>query len=49
VFIRWTASFVTRGRGARLITGEGAHQPVRQESAPARVDALPPPARRKAS
>jgi NADH dehydrogenase len=49
VFIRWTASFVTRGRGARLITGEGAHQPARQESAPARVDALPPPARKKAS
>jgi NADH:ubiquinone reductase (H+-translocating) len=49
VFIRWTASFVTRGRGARLITGEGAHQPVRQEGAPARVDALPPPARKKAS
>jgi NADH dehydrogenase len=23
VFIRWTVSFVTRGRGARLITGEG--------------------------
>ena len=22
VFIRWTISFVTRGRGARLITGE---------------------------
>ena len=49
VFIRWTASFVTRGRGARLITGEGAHQPARQESAPARVDALPPPARKKAN
>jgi NADH:ubiquinone reductase (H+-translocating) len=49
VLIRWTVSFVTRGRGARLITGEGAHLPVRQESAPARVDSLPPPARRKAS
>jgi NADH:quinone reductase (non-electrogenic) len=24
VFIRWSVSFVTRGRGARLITGEGA-------------------------
>jgi NADH:ubiquinone reductase (H+-translocating) len=48
VFIRWTVSFVIRGRGARLITGEGAHQPVRQESAPVRVDAVPPPARRKA-
>lgn len=24
VFIRWTVSFLTRGRGARLITGEGA-------------------------
>jgi NADH:ubiquinone reductase (H+-translocating) len=23
VFIRWTGSFITRGRGARLITGEG--------------------------
>jgi len=23
VVVRWTASFVTRGRGARLITGEG--------------------------
>jgi hypothetical protein len=22
VFIRWTISFITRGRGARLITGE---------------------------
>ena len=24
VFIRWSVSFFTRGRGARLITGEGA-------------------------
>jgi NADH dehydrogenase len=23
VFIRWTGSFITKGRGARLITGEG--------------------------
>jgi NADH dehydrogenase len=23
VFLRWCASFLTRGRGARLITGEG--------------------------
>jgi NADH:ubiquinone reductase (H+-translocating) len=23
VFIRWTVSFITRGRGARLITGQG--------------------------
>jgi NADH dehydrogenase len=29
VFIRWTVSFVTRGRGARLITGQDA------EAAPA--------------
>jgi NADH dehydrogenase len=24
VFIRWSVSFITRGRGARLITGAGA-------------------------
>jgi hypothetical protein len=29
VFIRWAVSFLTRGRGARLITGE----PTRAESA----------------
>jgi NADH dehydrogenase len=50
VFIRWTASFVTRGRGARLITVGGARQVLRQESTPARVDgARPPLARTKAS
>jgi NADH:ubiquinone reductase (H+-translocating) len=49
VFIRWTVSFVTRGRGARLITVAGAHQPVRQDSAPAKVDALSSPAGKKAS
>ncbi len=25
VFIRWTISFVTRGRGARIIFGGGEH------------------------
>ena len=28
VFIRWTYSFFTRGRGNRLITGEGRPAPV---------------------
>jgi NADH dehydrogenase len=42
VFIRWTASFVTRGRGARLITGDGAQQLLRQESTPAKADDAPP-------
>jgi NADH:ubiquinone reductase (H+-translocating) len=42
VFIRWTASFVTRGRGARLITGDGAQQLLRQESPPAKADDAPP-------
>jgi NADH:ubiquinone reductase (H+-translocating) len=37
VFIRWTASFVTRGRGARLITGERADQLLGHESIPTRV------------
>ncbi len=38
VFIRWGFSFVTRGRGARLITGEAAGAgPVRAD--PARADA----------
>jgi NADH:ubiquinone reductase (H+-translocating) len=50
VFIRWTASFVTRGRGARLITGEGVHQPLWHKSTLATVDDAPPqPARTKAS
>jgi NADH dehydrogenase len=31
VFIRWSFSFITRGRGARLITQEAA-QPARKES-----------------
>jgi NADH:ubiquinone reductase (H+-translocating) len=36
VLIRWTASFVTRGRGARLITG-GSHAAVPAQSPPAPV------------
>jgi NADH dehydrogenase len=40
VFIRWTVSFVTRGRGARLITGQGVQQ---------LDDALLPPVRTRAS
>jgi Pyridine nucleotide-disulphide oxidoreductase len=44
------ASFDTRGRGARLITAEGAHELLRQERMPARVNEAPPPrARKKAS
>jgi NADH:ubiquinone reductase (H+-translocating) len=49
VFIRWTASFVTGGRGARLITGDGPQQLLLQERSPARVDDARPPARTKAS
>jgi NADH dehydrogenase len=40
VFIRWTVSFVTRGRGARLITGkdhEAAPAPGSHERVPVRA------------
>jgi NADH dehydrogenase len=40
VVVRWTASFVTRGRGARLITGEGV-----DVAAPAASPREPVPAR----
>ena len=36
VFIRWTVSFLTHGRGARLITG-GAEDPV---ASPASAEAV---------
>jgi NADH:ubiquinone reductase (H+-translocating) len=49
VFIRWTAGFVTRGRGARLITGKAAHQPLRQDSTQISADDAPPLARTKVS
>jgi NADH:quinone reductase (non-electrogenic) len=38
VFLRWTASFLTHGRGARLITGEGL-EPAGVEQAPERTRA----------
>ena len=41
VFIRWTGSFITRGRGARLITGEGRDEGPRVALPPMRGD-LPP-------
>ena len=31
VFIRWSVSFFTRGRGARLITSQAAVEPSEQE------------------
>ena len=37
VLIRWTASFVTRGRGARLITGESHRAAAPAQSPPAPV------------
>ena len=40
VFIRWVVSFITRGRGARLITGETG-----ETSAPAAAPHEPVPAR----
>ncbi len=44
VFIRWSASFLTRGRGARLITGQGPHtqlpgthaEPISRQAEPER-------------
>jgi NADH dehydrogenase len=42
VFIRWSFSFWTHGRGARLITGEGVESGVpapRQDGLPARSGA----------
>jgi hypothetical protein len=39
VLIRWTASFVTHGRGARLITGDG------HTTAPAEIEPAPVAAR----
>jgi NADH:quinone reductase (non-electrogenic) len=38
VFIRWTFSFVTRGRGARLITGDEFSRPPRSNKADATHD-----------
>ena len=47
VFIRWSFSFVTHGRGARLITGEAAESGVAARAAPgARVSATDEPAQR---
>ena len=37
VLIRWTASFVTRGRGARLITGESHRAAAPAQNPPAPV------------
>ena len=37
VFVRWTVSFITRGRGARLITGPTLGADTSQADAPAAV------------
>ena len=50
VFIRWSFSFFTHGRGARLITGEaaeagaGSHESMPATDTPASVPGAAPPA-----